>query len=184
MNHQGHAAHILNIAIQLPSLIKGFFAPTFRIAQHALGKYIIAQASILHLIWAALLIIDKRSGNATPVAILFQLLQNDRLLVIFILVVVAALAGCFLDLRIRQKCNVGHLTLLLIPQQIVLCISAGAGITAAITQQYADGINRCWAHILADQLPVILMAVLYTAAVLETRLPPFPLKLPNDSGRV
>ena len=163
----------------LKALVGIYIQPNIQIAKHALGKYIIGFACALHLLWALLLAIDIRAANATPVSILFVLLGNSRLLVIFTLLVVAMLAGGFLDMRLRKQFNLSALSMLLVPQQTVLLCSAGAGIFAACAGHYADGVTKSWAHILADQLPVILMAFLYTVALLETRHPPlkmFPAK--------
>jgi hypothetical protein len=144
---------------------------SIQIAKHALGKYIIGFACLLHLIWAALLAFDIRAGNATPLSILF-ILFPEKWAVIFVLVTVAIMAGGFLDLRLRARYNLAVLSMLLIPQQIVLWMSAGAGINAAIVGHYADGVVKSFYHIAADQSPCVLMAFLYTVALLETRHPP------------
>ena len=59
------------------------------------------------------------------------------------------------------------LPLMLIPQQVLLLMSAFAGIHAAVQQHYADGVLRGWAFILGDQMAMIALAVLYTIAIVE-----------------
>jgi hypothetical protein len=159
------------------SIIDVYLRPGLQIAKHALGKYIIAFACFLHIAWGIVLCIDKRAVNATPLSVIYSLLGNDRILTIVTLFFVAIMAGCFLDLRLRKAVNISALSMLLIPQQIFLWCSAGAGIRAITIQQYADGITRSWAHIAVDQSPVILMALLYTVALIEARNPPDPKNL-------
>lgn len=143
----------------------------FQIAKHSLGKYIIIFACLLHVGWAILLMLDIRAGNATPISVLFALV-NSRPVVITTLIFVAFCAWLFLDLRVRRYITLRWLTIFLIPQQIVLTLSAGAGIYAIIIQRYPDEITGSWAHIAVEQLPMILMAILYTIATLETLNPP------------
>lgn len=144
-----------------------------QIARAALGKYIIGFASLLHLVWATIILFDDRAMKATPVAIIANLCQGDKILVVFVLMTVAALAITFLDFRMRKLFHITALSMLLLPQQFILWCSAFAGVYATIVGQYADGVPRAWAHILSDQMPCILMALLYTVALIETRhLPP------------
>jgi hypothetical protein len=145
---------------------------TLKIARHALGKYIILFATLLHFFWATLLLVDVHAGNATALSVLFALCDNSRPAVIVVLFSVAILALLFLDKRVRIKVSNPWMTLLLIPQQVILWCSAGAGIYATIIQRYADGVIRSWAHIAADQTSMVLTALLYTVAVIEAAHPP------------
>jgi hypothetical protein len=162
--------------MRLLTWICDHFNPHFSISKYAIGRYIINAACLLHLSWAGLLCFDIRAGNSTPVSILFYLGVNNRLLVILSLIMVSASAHLFLNLRLRQVYNTGTMSLLLLPQQLLLWCSAGAGIYATVIQRYADGVYRPWAHILADQLPVIITALLYTVAVIESGRPPILIK--------
>ena len=145
---------------------------TLQIAKAALGKYIIIFACFLHIVWAVILAIDIRAVNATPLAILFALCNHDRVFTIVNLLLVAFLAGAFLDIRLRQRLSISALSLFLVPQQVFLWCSAGNGIYCAVMQKYADGTPMSWPHILTDQTPVVAMALLYTVAILESRFPP------------
>lgn len=153
----------------MPTLFKALRG--LQIARYAMGKYIILFACFLHLAWAGLLSFDQRAGNATPVSVLFALLHN-RALIVVTLISVSIFALAFLSIQLRQKIKLSFLTALLVPQQIVLWSSAGAGVYAVSVGHYADGFVASWPHILADQLPNILTALLYTVALVETMFPP------------
>jgi hypothetical protein len=140
-----------------------------RLSKIALGKYIVMFASLLHLVWAGLLLFDKSAGNSTPVAILTKVCGGPYRTA-FVLVVVAVAAMIFPF--IRYRISTSAMSLMLIPQQTLLLMSAGAGVYAAVVRHYADGVIRPWPFILSDQLPVILLAVLYTVAVLESAFEP------------
>jgi hypothetical protein len=144
---------------------------TLKIAKWSLGKYIVLAACMLHVIWAVLLTFDVRAGNATPVAIFFRFGLN-RWGVIALLTAVSVGGFVFLSLRMRHIWNVKALSFLLVPQQFVMLCSAIAGLEAILKQQYADGVFKSWSHIAADQSAIIVMAILYTVACLETRTIP------------
>jgi len=127
----------------------------------------------MHILWGVLLCLDQKTGNATPIAILFVLLGQSKILVIGLLWLVAFLAGGFVNFRIRKATNIKILSFLLIPQQLVLWLSAGAGLYASYLKHYADGTPCDWGHILADQLPISLLAMLYTVTLIHTRTIPF-----------
>lgn len=57
--------------------------------------------------------------------------------------------------------------LCLLPQQIVLWLSALSIVAAIVAAQYGDGVLRPRPFIFLDQLPVLLLCLFYTAAVLE-----------------
>lgn len=138
---------------------------TGRIAKTSLGKYIIAVTSLLHFGWGVLLYISREAGNATPIDIFFRFFNRPIVIVLFF--GVSILAILFLRLRLGKPVNARYLSLLLLPQQFVLLCSAGSGLLATILGHYTDGISRSWTFILADQLPAILIAILYTTALIE-----------------
>jgi hypothetical protein len=148
------------------------FRPRFSIAKYALGKYIIGAASLLHLGWAVLLCVDERAANATPLSILAVTCNHSIGEMVSVLLLVSFMGIAFLNYRLRRAITKAELVLLLIPQQVVLLSSAGAGVYAASRQHYADGTPMSWVHILADQLPNVIMALLYSLAVIESMQPP------------
>lgn len=145
-----------------------------RLSRVAVGKYVVLLASLLHLMWAGLLIADVGAGGSTPVAILLRIFGGPVRATV-VLVAVASAAMCFPFVRYRMSAKA--MAAMLLPQQTVLLMSAGAGLWATSIGHYADGVIRPWGFILADQLPVILLALLYTVAVLEVAFEP---KGPGD----
>jgi hypothetical protein len=135
-----------------------------RLNQVSLGKYIVLFASLLHLAWAVLLLVSPTAGYSTPVAIITRVCGGPYRSA-FVLATVAGVAMVFPFIRYRLTNRM--MAALLIPQQLLLFMSAGAGLWAAVRETYADGVVRGWPFILSDQLPVILLALLYTVAVLE-----------------
>jgi hypothetical protein len=159
------------------SLVKDFFkniwgTPEAGISEHPLGKYIILAASCLHSMWGTLVIISDRALQSTPLATIYQICGQNRTLVIELLWFVSIAALGFLNARLRQNVHVTWLSILLIPQQTVLWFSAGGGILAVMRGHYADGTVKSSIHILTDQLPVIMIAILYTIALFKSRSVP------------
>lgn len=126
--------------------------------------YVIIYASLLHYAWAALLAYDPAAGNSTPVHVLVHYC-GGRPQAVFVLLLTATMALCA-PLVHHPAVRRAMLPVLLIPQQIILFMSAGAGIDAALVGHYADLTPRPWPFILSDQLPVILVSLLYTTALL------------------
>ncbi len=135
-----------------------------RLSQINLGKYVVAYASLLHFIWAFLLLLDDRAQGSTPVSIISKVCGGPvRSAVVLAVFGTMAIVFPFLKHRVSNA----QLAVLLIPQQMLLILSAGAGLTAVVRSSYADGVVRAASFILADQLPSILLAILYTAVVVE-----------------
>lgn len=114
-------------------------------------------ASLLHMLWGALLLISVDPTGATPVATLLAVFRDrEALALVLFAVAFSALYG----MR-----HAKHFWMV-IPQQIVLVVSAVGALFAVFHGMYADGVARPTLFILSDQAPVILTAPLYTAAVL------------------
>lgn len=59
--------------------------------------------------------------------------------------------------------------LLFIPQQIFLLLTTGSAVDFILMQHYADGIMRSWQFILQDQLPTIILTLIYFFAIVDLR---------------
>jgi hypothetical protein len=142
---------------------------TSRVSEAAIGRYVILFASLLHIGWAVLLIINPTAGSSTPVAIILRVFGGPyRSAAVLVACAVVAMIFPFKKHRVSAEAMAG----LLIPQQVLLFMSAGAGVYAAATQRYSDGVVRGHEFILADQLPVILLALLYSVVILEAAFEP------------
>lgn len=134
-----------------------------------IGKYIVLFASLLHLVWAGLLFSSEGAGYSTPVAVLLKVFGGEvRAGIVLLAVSVAAMWYPFRQYEVSARA----IAATLIPQQIILLISAGGALWAVLQGHYADGVIRPFAFILSDQLPSILLALIYTATVLEAAFNP------------
>jgi hypothetical protein len=56
--------------------------------------------------------------------------------------------------------------ILLIPQQVILLLSASGALSAMFLGHFADGVERSRAFILADQCHIVLAAIFHTLALI------------------
>ncbi len=133
------------------------------VSSTALGKYIILVASLMHVLWAVLLVSYPTASGTTPLHILVQICGGPWRTAA-VLVTAASTAMFYPFVR---KVGKHAFALMLIPQQTLLFLSAGAGIDAATNGQYADGVARGWPFILSDQSAIVALAILYTIAVIH-----------------
>lgn len=115
-------------------------------------------AIVLHFVWAAAILIDPQAVNATSVHALHRLLQSPR--------EVALVAGmCSALATLGIMCRLPWVAILLMPQQLLLMISAAGAFEAMWLSQYADGVFRARSFIIVDQAPVVLAAFGHTIAI-------------------
>jgi ABC-type transport system involved in cytochrome c biogenesis permease component len=128
------------------------------------GRVIVWYACVLHYAWSVLLAASPEAMHSTPVSAVVAV-SGGRWGALAALVTCAS-AALAAPLARRGRL----LPVLLVPQQTLLLMSAGAALHATAAGHYADGVPRPWPFILGDQLPVILTALLYTAALLSYRV--------------
>jgi hypothetical protein len=116
-------------------------------------------AVFLHSIWAVMILASDDPFGSTPVHVLRF---GPRALTALVLLATAALAVGGIS---RKGTPAGWL--LMLPQQILLMISAVGGLVAAALGHYADGVMRPHLFIAADQLPGIVAAVCHTFAIID-----------------
>jgi hypothetical protein len=121
---------------------------------------IIVYAILLHLIWAISLIADPAAGNATAVHTLLNFVPTVAAIIIYFLVADLAIAGLFC----RKSSFIKSLCLL--PQQFIMMISAGGSLWSMWLGQFADGVQRSHAFLIADQAPAVIAALLHTYAII------------------
>lgn len=126
------------------------------------GRYpiTICMACVMHLIWMTGLLAEPGSINATGLYTVL-IIARDTTVAAFIFAGVAALA--IVGLAIGKR---GAGVFLILPQQIVLWFSVIGALHAMYLGQFADGIQRPHWFLIVDQIPVVLIAIGHTAALL------------------
>lgn len=128
-----------------------------RINNHPVSIMVL-YAIALHLAWASILWFDDAATNATALNALFRYIQPTGLLSFVIAsAAIAALVALFTENP--------WVVILLLPQQVLLMMSAAGATEAMWLAQFADGVLRPRAFIVADQLYSVLAAVGHTAAI-------------------
>lgn len=120
-------------------------------------------AILLHAAWVVLLVIPgTKAGNSTPVHEVVELAGGSPRFAAVALATVASAAiyGTTKTMTARGK------ILYVLPQQLLLGVSAAGAILAMYHSQYADGVGRPGTFIIADQLAVVLTWLAHTAAIL------------------
>lgn len=112
----------------------------------------------LHLVWSGILLFDDAATNATALNALFRYIHSPYLLSF---VIFTAATSAFFGLFLESS----WLVILLLPQQVLLMMSAAGATEAIWLAQFADGVIRPRAFIAADQLYSVLAAIGHTAAI-------------------
>ena len=127
------------------------------------NNFIIILAIIMHFLWGLCLILSPVAIHTTGIDIVLQAFPNHYIAGL----IFSIIAGCSFLSILRNKIDwIG--VLLLIPQQILLIISAGGALNNIFLGHFADGVVRSRYFIFADQLPAILITIFYTLAILQT----------------
>lgn len=119
-------------------------------------------AIVLHFTWAGLVLVTNNAPeHATAVSSVAELFPAKAGLAI----VFSTVALCAL-ISIYQR----HLSplkiALLIPQQLILGVSAAGALRAMYLAHYADGVTRARGFIIADQLPAVLALLVHSATIM------------------
>ena len=117
----------------------------------------ILSAVILHLVWAVTLLVDASGVGATAVSALHRIVPMPFLPWVII--------GCGMLAIAAVAARPLWFVLLLIPQQILLMISASGAIDAIWLGQFADGVLRSRAFLMVDQSYSIILMLGHTAAI-------------------
>ena len=133
----------------------------------AIRYLIIWYAIILHLIQGSLLVASDTAGFVTSTAHvrIWLRISAEGLGVFYLGVAVVAL----LSITLLPRLSLGRI-LALLPQQVLITLAAAGALVSIADSQFADGVVRSRYFIGADQCPIIISAVLHSAAVLDGRL--------------
>jgi hypothetical protein len=126
------------------------------------ARLIFGYASALHLSWAALLLLSPHDMRTAALASFIQLGGVAGAAALFLCIGGAALYA-------SARAPRGWLGVALVfPQQVVLLLTSAITLDHALRGTYGDGVLRPPEFTLADQLPVILTALMHTAALMLT----------------
>jgi len=132
------------------------------IVKHRTFPLIILYAIFLHISWGICGIIDESAYNGTALSGVHAVFGSITPYACFS-VAVAAGIGLFMRSMFYGFC-------IMMPQQCMLFLSAAAALLAVDAGQFADGVVRSRAFILADQLPAILAATAHTMTMVRLAL--------------
>ena len=123
-------------------------------------QWIIAYVTILHLIWGTLLLIDFSTFSTNPIGFFEYFFNKTQTSIAFLSAGICAVIAYKLKERLIRF-------VLLIPQLLLLLLTSMSGILSSIRGQYVDGVDRPHLFIFADQLPVILLSIIYGLAIYD-----------------
>lgn len=126
------------------------------------GFLAIWAAILLHATWVVLLLIPgNHAAASTPVHEVVRLLGEPwRASAVLAAVAGAAVYGTARSMQARDK------ILFVLPQQLLLGVSAAGALLAMWRSMYADGVPRPATFIVADQLAIVLTWGFHTAAII------------------
>lgn len=130
----------------------------FMIGNHRIS-ILVSCAIVLHVFWAAMVMLDHAALNANAVNVLHRYIQSPGLL-IALLVLSSVLA------TVAIFSTRAWTVFLLMPQQILLMASASGAIDSIWLGQFADGVLRPHAFIAADQIYSVIIALGHTVAII------------------
>lgn len=129
---------------------------------HARAPIIILYAVTLHYVWSILGFFSPDAYNATALRAIFDLFGYYTPIPCF-LVATSALIG------LRMPANTTSLALM-IPQQMLLMLSAFGAVHAIAAGHFADGVVRPQTFIASDQVPAIIAAIGHTISIVQRAL--------------
>ena len=127
-------------------------------------RYITWWGLIANIIWAVLVLLSPHAMYATPLSTLSEFFNYSPYALSFALF--SASVATFSAMASHTKPDLRTLALLL-PQQFFMLMAAGGSIMAMWCGHYADGVQRSHFFIMADQMPWVLAALLYTISIVE-----------------
>lgn len=120
---------------------------------------VVALSIAQHLFWVGMILFDLHALNATGLHALYKYIQPPQFLAF-------TLAISSLSAIVGIMSRLPWLVILLIPQQILLMMSAAGVVEAIYLGQFADGVLRPQAFIASDQIGTILFAIGHTTAMI------------------
>ena len=123
-------------------------------------QWIILYVTVLHIIWGTILLIDASAFSTNPIGFFESFFNKTQTASSFLMAAMSALVAYKLKDRLTRF-------LLLLPQLLLLLLTAMSGVVSSIRGQYVDGVVRPGMFIFADQLPIILLSLVYGLAIYD-----------------
>lgn len=125
-------------------------------------KWIFFVATFIHFIWGLIVFRSIEALYTTPTFVLGLIINNHTILgLVLMLISICSIIG-----YLQKTSNIKHI-ILLVPQQVTLCISAFGALYMVMSGHYADGVPRSTDFMLVDQLPIISIALCHFLALFE-----------------
>lgn len=125
--------------------------------------WVIVLSIIQHFIWGISLLISGVVPEATSMAVFFYLDPIPESIAVGLVCIGVSISA---SIGLFRKSSFENL-LWVLPQQILISISAVAALEAIISECYFDGTIRSWEFIINDQSIYIGIAVTHTLALLD-----------------
>src|SRR5262249_38743661 len=120
---------------------------------------IIMLATMQQMVTAISILWDSEARFSTSVHVLSVSMSEHAIPPLLILAAALAIGGFF---TVKKITNI----MCLLPQQLLLFLSAGSSTKAIIDGHFADGVIRSHAFLLSDQSPAILIAMFHAWAIM------------------
>lgn len=120
-------------------------------------------AATLHLLWAIMLTVSAEPLRTTGIDFVFS--GTNSMEFTATMFFVASVFAFFSIFHVFPR-RIGNLFMFL-PQQFLLLLSAFGAIMCMKNGQFADGEARPRLFIIADQIPIVLIAILHSVAMFK-----------------
>ena len=125
---------------------------------------IIIYAIALQLITAAFLLFSSTPLRVASLGIFYNFFIIPEIGALLMLVgVILSTAGLFIPRQNRLR------FLFFLLQYLFLVLTAGSSLNYIAKEMYADGVVRPWQFIFIDQLPYLIIVILYTMKIFDFR---------------
>lgn len=123
-------------------------------------QWTIAYVTILHMIWGTLLLINQPDFPVNRIRFFEYYFNEPLTAIVFLLAATSALVAYKLKERFIKF-------VLLLPQLLLLLLASTSGVLSSLRGQYIDGLEKPPLFIFADQLPIILLSIIYGLAIYD-----------------
>lgn len=123
---------------------------------------VVMYAALLHVIEAIMVMLSSAADGSLPIAALLWVIPN-RVLLVGSMVLSALMAMSAISVKSHSTAK--NVIFLLLPQQLLLVITAAGAWLAVWHGAYADGVMRSTLFITADQLPRGMFSLIHLTSI-------------------